>query len=176
MEPPLDDMNRESVLVYTLSGCVHCSNARRRLKRHGIPFAEQPVELLEGGRRTLLQRTGGSTAPQIVIGKRAIGGADALARLDRSGALDGVLRGEHFPRAVVRVRRTPGRILRSVLTAPFGGTCGSQVITVDLVDEDGRRLERRPAPTREAADLIAAALNAGLDEGAHDVLGTPERG
>jgi len=157
---------REAVLVYTLSGCVHCSNARRRLKRNDITFAEQQVELLEHGRRTLLQRTGGSTAPQIVIGQRAIGGADALARLDRSGALDGLMRGARFPRGVVRRRLTPGRVLRWLLTTPLGGTCGIHSITVDLVDEHGRRLERRPAATAEAADLLAEALNAGIDQGA----------
>lgn len=163
-KPPVPD-GRETVLVYTLSGCVHCSNARRRLKRNDITFTEQQVELLEHGRRTLLQRTGGSTAPQIVIGHRAIGGADALARLDRSGALDGLMRGERFPRAVVRRRLTPGRVLRWLLTTPFGGACEIRTITVDVVDEHGRRIQRRPAPTREAAELVADALNVGIDQG-----------
>lgn len=150
----------QDVVVYTLAGCVHCTNARRRLKRNGIPFTEHPVELLEHGRRTLRQRTGGSTAPQIVIGQRAIGGADALARLDRSGALAGLVDGERFPRAVVRRRVTPGHALRWLLTSPFGGACGPRAISVDVVDERGRRLERRPAATTEAAALVADALNA----------------
>jgi glutaredoxin 3 len=164
-DPPVPD-GPEGVLVYTLIGCLHCSNARRRLKRNGIAFAEQPVELLEHGRRTLMQRTGGSTAPQIVIGQRAIGGADALARLDRSGALDGLIGGKRFPRAVVRRRLTAGCVLRWLLTTPFGGACGIRTITVDMVDEHGRRLERRPAPTPDAAELLADALNAGIDSGA----------
>ncbi len=151
---------REAVLVYTLTGCVHCSSARRRLRRSGIAFAEQPVEVLEHGRRTLMERTGGSTAPQIVIGQRAIGGAADLARLDRSGALHGLVRGQRFPRAVVRRRLTPGRVIQWMLSAPFGGACGPRRITVDVVDEHGRRLERRPAATHEAAELMAAALNA----------------
>ncbi len=162
---PLDDTAAGAppaapVLVYTLSGCVHCANARRRLRRRGVPFAEQPVELLPHGRRTLLERTGGATAPQIVIGERAIGGADALARLDRSGALDGLLRRQPFPRAVVRNRLAPGSAVRWLLSAPFGGACGPRTISVDIVDEHGRRLERRPVATPEAADALAAALNA----------------
>lgn len=148
------------VLVYTLAGCLHCSNARRRLRRRGIAFSEQRVELLPQGRRTLLERTGGATAPQIVIGERAIGGADALARLDRSGALDGLVHGQRFPRAVVRQRLAPGSVLRWLLSAPFGGACGPRSISVDIVDERGRRLERRPVATREAAEVLTAALNA----------------
>ena len=158
-EPPAP-AGDEPVLVYTLAGCLHCSNARRRLRRRGIAFSEQPVEVLPHGRRTLLERTGGATAPQIVIGERAIGGADALARLDRSGALDGLVHGKRFPRAVVRQRLAPGRVLRWLLSAPFGGACGPRSISVDIVDERGRRLERRPAATREAAEVLTASLNA----------------
>ncbi|MBK9741364.1 MAG: hypothetical protein IPO93_18220 [Actinobacteria bacterium] len=33
-------------------------------------------------------------------------------------------------------------------------------ISVDIVDERGRRLERRPVATREAAEVLTAALNA----------------
>ena len=162
---PLDDTPAGSppgapVLLYTLAGCVHCTNARRRLRRRGIPFAEQPVELLPHGRRTLLERTGGSTAPQIVIGERAVGGADALARLDRSGALDGLLDGQRFPCAVVRNRLAPGSALRWLLSAPFGGDCGPRSVSIDIVDEYGRRLERRPVATLAAAESLAAALNA----------------
>lgn len=157
-DPPAHD-RREAVLIYTLTGCVHCSTARHRLRRNGITFSEQPVESLEHGRRTLAQLTGGWTAPQIVIGQRAIGGADALARIDRSGALDGLIRGQRFPRAVVRRRLTAGSVLRWLLSAPFGGSCGARTISVDIVDEHGRRLERRPAANREAAELMAGALN-----------------
>ena len=106
-----------------------------------------------------------AAAPQIVIGQRAIGGADALARLDRSGALDGLIGGERFPRAVVRRRLTPDCVLRWLLTTPFGGACGIRTITVDMVDEHGRLLERRPAATPDAAELLADALNAAIDQG-----------
>lgn len=155
-----DEHGHEPVLVYTLRGCVHCANARRRLERHDVRFTEQPVELLADGRRTLMARTGGSTAPQIVIGERAIGGADALARLDRRGVLDALFQGKRFPHAIVRRRATPGHVLRWLLTTPFGGACGPRAITVDLVDERGTRLERRPAASYADATLIADALNA----------------
>ena len=150
----------EPVLVYTLDGCVHCARARRCLQRHNVEFTEQRVELLPDGRRTLMELTGGSTAPQIIIGDRVVGGADDLARLDRSGVLDALLRGHRFPRAVVRRRPTPGRLVRWLLTAPFGGTCGPRAITVDLVDERGVRVERRTAASYEAAQVVADALNA----------------
>lgn len=150
---------RQPVLMYTLVGCVHCIRARGLLARNGVSFEEQPVELLEHGRQTLRERTGGWTAPQIVIGDRVVGGADALARLDRAGALGALFQGERFPRAVVRRRLTPGRALVWLLAAPFGGTCDPRVTTVDLIDERGRRLERRPAPTREDAERLAAAVN-----------------
>lgn len=146
--------------MYTLTGCLYCVSARRRLKRNGIAFSEQPVELLAHGRGTLRELTGGSTAPQIVIGGRAIGGADALARIDRGGALQDLVRGERFPRAIVRDRLTPGGLIRWLLATPFGGACGPRTLSVDVIDERGQRLERRPAATRETAGLMAGALNA----------------
>lgn len=147
--------------MYTLPGCVYCEMARRRLRRKSVAFSEQPVERLAHRRETLMERTGGWTAPQIVIGARPIGGADALARLDRAGVLDELLAGARFPRAVVRRRLAPGRALRWMLRTPSGRAGGPWAVRVEVLDEDGRRLERRPAPTLEAAVRVASELNAG---------------
>jgi glutaredoxin 3 len=42
-------------------------------------------------RKEMIQRSGGSTFPQIFIGDRHIGGCDELVALDRKGELDALL-------------------------------------------------------------------------------------
>lgn len=81
--------------MYTLRGCPHCFRARVLLWRKGVAYREIRSGELEHGRRTLMELTGGSTYPQIVIGERCIGGAADLARLQRAGELDPLLADGH---------------------------------------------------------------------------------
>ena len=153
------DALRAPVFVYTLGGCGSWASARRLLHRRGIDFEEVSGDAVPGFRRHLAELTGRATVPQIVIGGEPIGGADALARLDRRGVLLPRVRGEEFPRAVVRRRLAPGRLLATIASALGGGTCGPWRYDVALVDRDGRTLERSSAGSAEEAELLAATLN-----------------
>jgi glutaredoxin 3 len=65
----------------------HCVRAKALLDARGISYEEVSLEDDPQFRRTLLDRTGGWTVPQILIDGRPIGGYAELYRLDRSGAL-----------------------------------------------------------------------------------------
>jgi len=144
------------VVVYTLSGCVRCERARALLRERGIPFREVRGDGLAGFRRRLGELTGAVTVPQILIDGVPIGGASELVRIDRRGLLVPLVQGERFPRAIVRRRLNP----LGLLTAPLGGGCGLWRHQVELVERDGRTLERYAVRSLAEAKELAAFLNA----------------
>lgn len=75
------------VELYTTPFCVLCERSRQLLERAGVAFTE--VDLSSDSDRCceLAALTGGSSAPQIIIDGRSIGGHDALAALQRDGRL-----------------------------------------------------------------------------------------
>jgi glutaredoxin 3 len=128
----------EKVTLYTLAGCGACSQARRLLHRRGIPFEEVCGDGDPSFAEHLRALTGRVTVPQAVIGGIPVGGADALARLDRRGVLRPLVDGREFPLA--RVRRRLWRY------------------EAELVDRDGRVLERRSARSPGEATRLAEAI------------------
>lgn len=147
-----------AVAVYTLPGCHPCHWACRLLRRRGVEFEEVSVLSLRGGRRELLTLTGGATVPQVVIHGEPVGGTDSLARLDRAGVLVPRARGEEFPVALVRRRFSLRRLLAWLPSLLGGGGCGPWRYAVELVDREGRRLERCDAASAGEAEAIAASL------------------
>ncbi|MBS1679670.1 MAG: hypothetical protein JST08_20050 [Actinobacteria bacterium] len=128
------------VTVLTLPGCLHCRRARRLLERRGVAYSEVSMAGIPHFRAVLLEQTGGTTVPQIIVGSEPLGGADDLARLDRRGALTARLAGERFPRPV-RVRRFSARcLLRWVLTAPSGRGRRPWRYRTELIDGRGHSL------------------------------------
>jgi glutaredoxin 3 len=80
-----------AVIVYTTEPCGFCRQAKELLDARGVDFtvvnlAKDPV-----GRANLVALTGQMTFPQIVVGRRAIGGFRELLEADRAGALDDLL-------------------------------------------------------------------------------------
>ena len=63
--------------VLTRKGCPHCTRAKTALENAGIPFEELVLnrDFSDRGIRAMTDRT---TFPQVFIGGRLIGGADAL--------------------------------------------------------------------------------------------------
>jgi glutaredoxin len=123
------------VTVYG-SACPACVHAKAVLDRHGIGYAERPLAELParfGRPRTM---------PQIVVDGELVGGADALLRVARSGALARLARGERGPWATVHRRLGRGYVV---------------VVRDDL----GRALERRRARSRAEADALARTAGAG---------------
>ncbi|UTI64337.1 glutaredoxin [Paraconexibacter antarcticus] len=124
------------VTVHVLSGCPHCTRALALLRRRGIEHDIVSGDGVHGFREQLRAQTGGWTVPQVVIGGRAIGGADQLARLDRLGVLTALVAGDALP--IMRVRRR--RLAR---------TSGRWV--ADLYDAAGQRVARGTGRDRDEA-------------------------
>ena len=82
------------VTVYTQRLCSCCTEARRVLRRKGVPFREIGAREA-GGRDGLRERFGprAGTYPQIVIDGIHVGGASDLVALDACGELDRLLAG-----------------------------------------------------------------------------------
>ncbi len=149
------DDEAAAVTVYTFAGCAHCNQARALLRRRKIVFTEIRGDRSPSFRARLLQLTGRATVPQIMIDGAAVGGASDLARLERRGVLMPLVRREPFPHAVAARRLNPV----GLLTAPFGGTCGLWRHRVDILERDGRAIERVPAGSAEQAAELAASFN-----------------
>jgi glutathione-dependent peroxiredoxin len=67
----------EDVTLFTRPGCPHCARAKALLERHGVPYDE--IQLgRDATPRSLRAVTGQDSVPQVYVGGRRIGGADAL--------------------------------------------------------------------------------------------------
>jgi len=153
---PLGSGQPAVVEVYTLAGCGHCARALGLLRRRGIAFTEVRGDARPRFRGELLDLTGRSTVPQILVDGAGIGGASDLVRLDRRGLLEPLVRRQPFPRAVMRRRLS----LTGLVATVVGGGCGPWRYAVELVDRDGSVLRHLPAPEVLAREL-SAAFNAG---------------
>jgi len=98
------------IVVYTKAACAYCDWAKSLLNRKGVPYEEISVT---GSRERLFEmvsRSGGrTTAPEIFIDGKCIGGFDELKELDDKGELDAMLgidekgEGKETPPEKVRV-------------------------------------------------------------------------
>ncbi len=79
------------VTIYTRPGCGYCARSLSLLRAKGADFTEIDAGSDPDKRREMIQKSGGSTFPQIFIGDRHIGGSDDMAALDRRGELDSLL-------------------------------------------------------------------------------------
>ncbi len=130
------------VQMYTLPGCMSCFMVRRLLRRRGVAFEEFRGEGVADFRAKLRRLTGAATVPQVLIHGEPVGGADSLFALDRTGVLLPKVRGDSFPVAITRRRR-------SLFKRGY---------EVRLVDADGRLLAEAEAVSEGEAESIAAGL------------------
>jgi glutaredoxin 3 len=79
------------VIVYTTEPCGFCRQAKALLQARGIEYREVNLHKDPVGRADLVALTGQMTFPQIVVGKRSIGGFRELLEADRAGTLDALL-------------------------------------------------------------------------------------
>ena len=76
------------VTLYTSQHCPYCRMAEQFLARRDAgALSRIRVDLDPQALRTMIDKTGRRTVPQIFIGARHVGGYDDLARLDRAGEL-----------------------------------------------------------------------------------------
>jgi glutaredoxin 3 len=145
------------VTLFTLAGCGPCAQARRLLRRRGIPFEEVRGDGDPEFSERVLAISGEVTVPQILIDGVPIGGADRLARLDRRGVLLPLVEGRQFPVARVRRRLSLGRLPLTLLSV---GTRAPWRYEVELVNREGRVLKRRSANSAQEATRLAEAIGA----------------
>ena len=83
-----------AITMYTTEVCPFCIQAERLLRAKGVvEIAKIRVDLDPGMRRTMSEKTGRRTVPQIYIGDTHVGGYDDLVALDRTGRLESMLAG-----------------------------------------------------------------------------------
>jgi glutaredoxin 3 len=83
--------DESGVVVYTTEPCGFCRQAKALLAAHGVSYAEINLAKDPVGRADLVALTGQMTFPQIVVGRRAIGGFRELLEADRTGSLEELL-------------------------------------------------------------------------------------
>ena len=79
------------VTLYTTEPCGFCRQAKALLQARGVDYAEVNLAKDPDGRADLVALTGQMTFPQILVGKRSIGGFRELIEADRDGRLDALL-------------------------------------------------------------------------------------
>lgn len=84
-------MDGETIKLYTTDPCGFCRQAKALLESRGIGYEEVDLAKDESGRAELVALTGQLTFPQVVVGRRAIGGFRELVEADREGALTDLL-------------------------------------------------------------------------------------
>jgi glutaredoxin 3 len=79
------------VTLYTTEPCGFCRQAKALLQSRGVVYAEVNLAKDPVGRADLVALTGQMTFPQIVVGRRSIGGFRELLEADREGSLTALL-------------------------------------------------------------------------------------
>ena len=80
--------------MYSTAVCPFCIQAERFLRSKGVEeIGFIRVDLDPGLRRTMMERTGRRTVPQIYVGNFHVGGYEDLVELDRAGRLKPLLAG-----------------------------------------------------------------------------------
>ena len=80
------------VTMYSTRFCPYCIRARNLLDDKGIDYTDISVDSKPQLRREMMERSGRHTVPQIWIDEQHVGGFDDLARLERQGGLDKLLK------------------------------------------------------------------------------------
>ncbi|MFN8771305.1 MAG: glutaredoxin 3 [Neisseriaceae bacterium] len=83
----------KQVTIYSKEMCPYCNMAKKLLKEKGVlEFKEIRIDLDPGELDKMIELTGRRTVPQIYIGEVLVGGFDDLAKLNREGKLDSLLK------------------------------------------------------------------------------------
>jgi glutaredoxin 3 len=83
--------DENGVTLYTTEPCGFCRQAKELLESRGVSYREVNLAKDPVGRADLVALTGQMTFPQILVGKRSIGGFRELLEADRDGILDSLL-------------------------------------------------------------------------------------
>ena len=86
----------KEVTIYTVDYCPFCKKAELLLNEKNIPYKKIDITSNEKEYRKKLGEyydiEGEVTVPQIIIGKKRIGGFDVLEKLNYAGSLDEMIK------------------------------------------------------------------------------------
>ncbi len=85
------DSENGQVVLYTTEPCGFCRQAKDLLENRGVGYEEVNLVRDLPGRERLVALTGQMTFPQVVVGKRSVGGFRELLEADRDGTLESLL-------------------------------------------------------------------------------------
>lgn len=80
-----------NVIVYSKLICPYCDRAKALLKQKGADYTEIRVDQDPNELKTMMERSGRRTVPQIFIDETHVGGFDDLWALEQAGKLDPLL-------------------------------------------------------------------------------------
>jgi glutaredoxin 3 len=83
--------DENGVTLYTTEPCGFCRQAKALLEARGVYFREVNLAKDPSGRADLVALPGQLTFPQVVVGKRSIGGFRELLEAEREGILEALL-------------------------------------------------------------------------------------
>lgn len=79
------------ITIYTTMMCPFCHRAKALLKKKNAHFKEIDVTMDPKTRRTMTERAGSRSVPQIFVDDQHIGDCDEIYELDFDGLLDAKL-------------------------------------------------------------------------------------
>lgn len=81
------------VIIYSKESCPYCVMAKNLLIHKGVTQIEEiRIDLDLGQKEQMIKLSGRMTVPQIFIDSIHVGGFDDLAKLNRGGELDELLK------------------------------------------------------------------------------------
>jgi len=80
------------VVMYCTATCQYCHKAEKLLKKKGAEIQKINIEGNKPKIKEMLKRSRRNTVPQIFIDGEHIGGFDELAKLDKKGKLNALLK------------------------------------------------------------------------------------
>ena len=83
--------NGRNVTLYTTDPCGFCRQAKALLESRGVTYEEISLAKDPVGRADLVALTGQMTFPQILVGRRVLGGFRELLEAERDGTLEDLL-------------------------------------------------------------------------------------
>ncbi|MDP2785182.1 MAG: glutaredoxin 3 [Sulfurimicrobium sp.] len=81
-----------NVTMYSTGVCPYCTMAEKLLNKKGVTEINKiRIDVEEGRKEEMMERTGRRTVPQIYIDDFHVGGFDDLSALDMEGKLEPLL-------------------------------------------------------------------------------------
>lgn len=82
------------IVIYTKANCAYCDWAKQLLASKKLSYEEIRIDLHPEKLKEMIELSQRRTTPQIFINGKSIGGYDNLSKLNQSGELIKLIKGE----------------------------------------------------------------------------------